>query len=61
LQFLAPTGTFFLGVSFYHEPFARDHLIIFALIWIALAIFTGEALMQWRRRSVPAMAMPITQ
>jgi chloramphenicol-sensitive protein RarD len=60
LQFLAPTGTFFLGVSFYHEPFARNHLITFALIWIALAIFTGEAVIRWRRASVPGMAMPIT-
>jgi chloramphenicol-sensitive protein RarD len=61
LQYLAPTGTFFLGVFAYHEPFTRNHLVTFALIWIALAIFTGEAVMQWRRRSVPGMAMPITQ
>ena len=53
LQYLAPTGTFFLGVFAYHEPFTRNHLITFALIWIALAIFTGEAVMRWRRRSVP--------
>jgi hypothetical protein len=61
LQFLAPTGTFFLAVFVYHEPFTRNHLITFALIWIALAIFTGEAVMQWRRRSAPRLAMPITQ
>jgi chloramphenicol-sensitive protein RarD len=61
LQYLAPTDTFFLGVFAYHEPFTRNHLITFALIWIALAIFTGEAVMQWRRRSAPGMAMPITQ
>src|SRR6266516_3795480 len=61
LQYLAPTGTFFLGVFVYHEPFTRNHLITFAIIWIALAIFTGEAVMQWRRRSAPGMAMPITQ
>jgi chloramphenicol-sensitive protein RarD len=61
LQYLAPTGTFFLGVFAYHEPFTRNHLITFALIWIALAIFTGEAVMQWRRRSASGMAMPITQ
>ena len=61
LQYLAPTSTFFLGVFAYHEPFTRNHLIAFALIWIALAIFTGEAVMRWRRRSVPGMAMPITQ
>jgi len=45
LQYLAPTGTFFLGVFVYHEPFTRNHLITFAMIWIALVIFTGDAVM----------------
>ena len=48
LQYLAPTGTFFLGVFVYHEPFTRAHLITFGLIWVALAIFTGEAVFRWR-------------
>jgi len=48
LQYLAPTGTFFLGVFIYHEPFTRNDLITFAMIWIALAIFTCEALIRWR-------------
>jgi chloramphenicol-sensitive protein RarD len=48
LQYLAPTGSFFLGVFLYHEPFTRGHLITFVLIWIALAIFTGEAIFRWR-------------
>jgi chloramphenicol-sensitive protein RarD len=48
LQYLAPTGSFFLGVFLYHEPFTRGHLITFGLIWIALAIFTFEAVTRWR-------------
>jgi len=48
LQYLAPTGSFFLGVFLYHEPFTRAHLLTFSLIWIALALFTGEAIMRWR-------------
>lgn len=48
LQYLAPTGTFFLGVFLYHEPFTRGHLITFSLIWIALALFTGESVVRWR-------------
>ena len=48
LQYLAPTCTFFLGVFLYHETFTRAHLITFGLIWIALAIFTCEALLRWR-------------
>ncbi|MDQ2823823.1 MAG: EamA family transporter RarD [Verrucomicrobiota bacterium] len=52
LQYLAPTGSFFLGVFLYHEPFTRGHLITFSLIWIALAIFTFEAVARWRSSRV---------
>jgi chloramphenicol-sensitive protein RarD len=52
LQYLAPTGSFFLGVFLYHEPFTRGHLITFSLIWIALAIFTWEAITRWRSSRV---------
>jgi chloramphenicol-sensitive protein RarD len=48
LQYLSPTGSFFLGVFLYHEPFTRAHLITFTFIWIALAIFTAEAIWRWR-------------
>lgn len=48
LQYLAPTGSFFLGVFVYHEPFTRGHLITFSLIWLALAVFTAEAVLRWR-------------
>lgn len=52
LQYLAPTGSFLLGVFLYHEPFTHGHLLSFMLIWIALGIFTGEALVRWRASSV---------
>src|SRR3954471_2119130 len=48
LQYLAPSGSFFLGVFLYHEPFTRAHLITFAFIWVALVIFTAEAIWRWR-------------
>lgn len=48
LQYLAPTISFFLGVFLYHEPFTRGHLITFGLIWLALALFTYEAVTRWR-------------
>jgi chloramphenicol-sensitive protein RarD len=48
LQYLAPSGSFFLGVYLYHEPFTRAHLITFSFIWTALAIFTIEAVLRWR-------------
>jgi chloramphenicol-sensitive protein RarD len=58
LQYLAPTGTFFLGVFLYHENFTRAHLITFLLIWIALAIFTIETVRIWRSRRANAEAAP---
>src|SRR2546430_1620865 len=52
LQYLSPIGSFFLGVFLYHEPFTRGHLITFGLIWLALVIFTGEAVLRWRSTRV---------
>jgi chloramphenicol-sensitive protein RarD len=52
LQYLSPIGSFFLGVFLYHEPFTRGHLVTFVLIWIALAIFTAEAVMRCRSARV---------
>src|SRR5437764_10220946 len=34
--------------SGYHEPFTRGHLVTFVFIWLALALFTGEAVFRWR-------------
>jgi chloramphenicol-sensitive protein RarD len=52
LQYLAPTISFFLGVFAYHEPFTRGHMITFGLIWVALALFTWEAVTRWRSSRV---------
>jgi chloramphenicol-sensitive protein RarD len=52
LQYLAPSGSFLLGVFAYHETFTRAHLITFSLIWAALAIFTFEAITRWRSSRV---------
>src|SRR5437588_4582822 len=56
LQFLAPVGSFVVGVFLYHEPFTRAHLITFVLIWLALAIFTAEAVLRWRSKRVRNIA-----
>ncbi len=48
LQYLAPSCTFFLGVFAFHEPFRREQMLTFALIWIALVIFTADAVSRWR-------------
>ena len=61
LQYLAPSGTFFLGVFLYQETFTRAHLITFGLIWTALAIFTFEMIRLWRanRGAAETAAPPI--
>ena len=48
LQYLAPSCTFFLGVFVFREPFRPAQMITFAMIWIALGIFTAEAVARWR-------------
>ena len=54
LQYLSPTCSFLLGVFVYHEPFSRAHLITFSLIWLALGIFTFEAITRLRAGRRPA-------
>lgn len=44
LQYLAPSCTFLLGVFIYREPFDALHLGTFALIWVALAIYSVDSL-----------------
>jgi chloramphenicol-sensitive protein RarD len=42
LQYIAPTCTFVLAVFLYREPFSAAHAVSFALIWIALGIYTFD-------------------
>lgn len=62
LQYLSPSCSFFLGVFLYHEPFTRAHLITFSFIWVALIIFTAEAISRWRAgREREPIAAPVAQ
>ncbi|MGI9173078.1 MAG: EamA family transporter RarD [Chthoniobacterales bacterium] len=58
LQYLAPMGTFFLGVFLYHEPFTRVHLITFGFIWAALGVFSFEMVRLWRVSRAGVIAVP---
>lgn len=53
MQYIAPTLQFLIGVFVYHEPFSRDLLIGFSLVWMALVFFTAEGLYVHRTRYVP--------
>ena len=54
LQYLGPTLQFLVGVFVYGEPFGGERALGFALIWGALALYTGESIWQWRRAPVAA-------
>jgi chloramphenicol-sensitive protein RarD len=49
MQYSAPTVVFLLAVFVFHEPFSRERLVAFALIWTALALYSWEAI--GRRRA----------
>jgi chloramphenicol-sensitive protein RarD len=44
MQYIAPTMLFLIAVFVFNEPFGRAQLAAFALIWIALAIYTWSTL-----------------
>lgn len=50
LQYLAPVIQFALGVFLFHEDMPTGRWIGFGLVWVALAIFTVEALNHHRRQ-----------
>ncbi len=50
LQYLAPVIQFALGVFWFHEAMPPGRWIGFALVWIALCVFTVEAVNHRRRQ-----------
>jgi chloramphenicol-sensitive protein RarD len=52
LQYLAPILQFALGVLWFHEDMPAGRWVGFVLVWIALAIFTVEAVHHHRRRQL---------
>lgn len=50
LQYIAPTVQFLLGIFLFQEPFPIALLIGFAIIWLALIIFTLEGAHERRKR-----------
>jgi chloramphenicol-sensitive protein RarD len=49
LQYLTPTLQFALGVLYFHEDMPTGRWIGFALVWVALAVFTVDSLRHHRR------------
>jgi chloramphenicol-sensitive protein RarD len=53
LQYLTPILQFLLGILYFHEDMPAGRWIGFALVWVALAIFTVDTL-RHRRRTLRA-------
>jgi chloramphenicol-sensitive protein RarD len=51
LQYLTPTLQLALGVLVYREPMPPLRLAGFALVWLALVVFTADGLRQARRQA----------
>ena len=51
IQYLAPTLQFIIGVLIYSEPMPASRLAGFALVWVALAVFTADSLRHARASS----------
>jgi chloramphenicol-sensitive protein RarD len=56
IQYLAPTLQFAIGVLIYSEPMPASRLAGFTLVWIALAVFTWDAVRHTRRVRFAAAA-----
>lgn len=49
LQYITPVLQLIVGLLIFHEPLPAAELIGFALVWLAIAIFTWDALLRARR------------
>jgi chloramphenicol-sensitive protein RarD len=61
LQYLTPSLQFASGVLVFHEPLPAARLAGFALVWLALVVFTAESIRHSRRsRTAVGAAGPAT-
>jgi chloramphenicol-sensitive protein RarD len=62
LQYLAPIMQLACGVLVFHEPMPPARLIGFALVWLALAVFSGDGIRRVRANlratATPAATQP---
>ena len=49
LQYIAPSGMFFLAVFVFDEPFSMAQVWTFVFIWIALGVYSTDSICYYRR------------
>ncbi len=50
IQYTAPTGMLILGIVVFNEPFTRTQAVTFGLIWLALAIYSTDAVFAYKNK-----------
>jgi chloramphenicol-sensitive protein RarD len=61
LQYIAPSIQFLIGVGLNHEAMPLSRLAGFALVWVALATFTADAVRKARRSARAAHPVPVAE
>lgn len=59
MQYLAPSISFLVGVTIYNEPLGVVQMATFAMIWLALVIFTVDGLVRQKRQR-DRLKMPVS-
>jgi chloramphenicol-sensitive protein RarD len=49
MQYIGPSGMFLLAVFYYDEPFSTAQIWTFVMIWTALAIYSTDSVLYYRR------------
>lgn len=50
MQYIGPSGMFLLAVFYYHEPFSNTQVWTFVMIWTALAVYSTDSVLYYRRQ-----------
>jgi chloramphenicol-sensitive protein RarD len=53
IQFLSPTVQMLIAITLLHESFDGARIAAFICIWLAVAIFVGDAIWQARTTKIP--------
>ena len=50
MQYIGPSGMFLLAVFYYNEPFSTGRIWTFVMIWAALAVYSTDSVLYFRRQ-----------
>ena len=50
MQYIGPSGMFLLAVFYYNEPFSTAQVWTFVMIWAALAVYSTDSVLYFRRQ-----------